>query len=286
MIKLRFPGDFIYISSPFGMRTLNGVTSMHKGIDLGWSSKYGGENTPVLAAADGIIETSVDGKNNDKTSSTYGNYIVINHGDGIKTLYAHLLKGSVLPAGTRVTRSQQIARKNNSGYSFGSHCHFEVRINGVQVDPLLYTYADVNMIISSDTKKKYKILTHDFSYVEPTPSNELEIGNNIVANGTLYSNSYGGAAGKTLSNYKGKITYKNMKGTKPYHIDNLGWMSASDVVLDNRTAETTYVVKAGDNLSKIASKYKTTWQKIYNDNKSIIGNNPNLIKPGQRLVIK
>ena len=47
-----------------------------------------------------------------------------------------------------------------------------------------------------------------------------------------------------------------------------------------------YVVKAGDTLSGIASKYGTTWQKIYNDNKSVIGSNPNLIKPGQVLTIK
>ena len=54
-------------------------------------------------------------------------------------------------------------------------------------------------------------------------------------------------------------------------------------VVDNSI---TYVVKKGDNLSKIAKKYKTTWQKIYNDNKKVIGKNPNLIKVGQKLVIK
>ena len=60
-------------------------------------------------------------------------------------------------------------RKNNSGYSFGSHCHFEVRINSKQVDPLLYTYADTNMIIATDTIKKYNILKYDFSKIEPIP---------------------------------------------------------------------------------------------------------------------
>lgn len=48
----------------------------------------------------------------------------------------------------------------------------------------------------------------------------------------------------------------------------------------------TYVVKKGDTLSKIAQKYKTTWQKIYNDNKKVIGKNPNIIKVGQKLTIK
>lgn len=49
---------------------------------------------------------------------------------------------------------------------------------------------------------------------------------------------------------------------------------------------TTYTVQKGDSLSSIAKKYNTTWQKIYEDNKSVIGSNPNLIKPGQQLIIK
>lgn len=173
-MKLRFPGDYIYISSPFGKRTINGNTRNHNGIDLGWSSKYGGQNTPILAAADGVIESALDGKINDTSSSTYGNYIIIDHGSGIKTMYAHLLKNSLLKKGTKVKMGQEIAKKNNSGYSFGSHLHFEVRIKGVQVDPLLYTYADVGMTISSTTAKKHTILKHDFSKVEPTPTKTID----------------------------------------------------------------------------------------------------------------
>ena len=48
---------------------------------------------------------------------------------------------------------------------------------------------------------------------------------------------------------------------------------------------TYYIVKKGDNLSKIAKKYNTTWKNIYNNNKDIIGDNPNLIYPGQKLII-
>lgn len=162
-MKLRFPGDYIYISSPFGERTINGNTRNHNGIDLGWSKNHGGQNTPILAAADGVIESVLDGKINDTSSSTYGNYIIINHGSGIKTMYAHLLKNSLLKKGTKVKMGQEIAKKNNSGYSFGSHLHFEVRIKGVQVDPLKHIYADKNMIIEAGTAKKYKILNHDFS---------------------------------------------------------------------------------------------------------------------------
>lgn len=57
------------------------------------------------------------------------------------------------------------------------------------------------------------------------------------------------------------------------------------VIKINTTSETTYTVKSGDTLSGIASKYGTTWQKLYEKNKSVIGNDPNLIKPGQVLKI-
>lgn len=57
------------------------------------------------------------------------------------------------------------------------------------------------------------------------------------------------------------------------------------VIKINTTSETTYTVKSGDTLSEIASKYGTTWQKLYEKNKSVIGNDPNLIKPGQVLKI-
>ncbi len=179
-MKLRFPGDYIYISSPFGKRTLNGKTRAHNGIDLGWSSKYGGQNTPILAAADGVIETSVDGRINDTSTSTYGNYIVINHGKGVTTMYAHLLKNSLLKKGTKVKQGTVIAKKNNSGYSFGSHLHFEVRIQGVPVDPLKYVYSDTNMVINTTTAKKYNILKYDFSQTETVNKTIIEIANEVI----------------------------------------------------------------------------------------------------------
>ena len=55
---------------------------------------------------------------------------------------------------------------------------------------------------------------------------------------------------------------------------------------NNIKNEIVYIVKSGDTLSSIASKYNTTWQNIYNDNKNVIGNNPNLIYPNQKLIIK
>ena len=69
------------------------------------------------------------------------------------------------------------------------------------------------------------------------------------------------------------------------NIANPDLIYVGQVIKINVTAETTYTVKSGDTLSGIASKYGTTWQKLYEKNKSVIGNDPNLIKPGQVLKV-
>ncbi len=70
-------------------------------------------------------------------SDSYGNYIILDHGNGLKTLYAH---NSALLAGVGdvVAKGTQIALSGNTGNSTGPHVHFEVHINGVAVNPELY----------------------------------------------------------------------------------------------------------------------------------------------------
>lgn len=126
--KLLWPTTNSYrITSPYSMRvhpTL-GVYKQHTGIDIGAS--YG---TDVLAAADGTV--IISGYN-----VAWGNYIVINHGGGLTTLYAHnsqLLVGK----GQKVSRGQVIAKVGSTGYSTGPHIHFEVQINGKPTNPMSY----------------------------------------------------------------------------------------------------------------------------------------------------
>ncbi len=126
--QLLWPSTSSYtITSPFSMRvhpTL-GVYKQHTGIDIGAS--YG---TSVLAAGEGTV--IISGWNN-----AWGNYVVINHGGGITTLYAHNSQ-LLVSKGARVTRGQTIAKVGSTGYSTGPHIHFEVQVNGKAVNPMSY----------------------------------------------------------------------------------------------------------------------------------------------------
>lgn len=121
----------------------------------------------------------------------------------------------------------------------------------------------------------------DVHYVEPTPtptpSGETTY---IVVKGDTLS----GIAKRYGTTYQKLAEYNGIKNPNIIHV-------GQKIIIPGpngkpATNEIEYIVKAGDNLSKIAKAYNTTWQKIYNDNKNIIGGNPNRIYPGQRLIIK
>lgn len=117
------PG-FYYISSYVGPRW--GRT--HNGLDIAGGSIYG---KPIVAARAGTV---IDAGWN---SGGYGNYVMINHGDGFITIYGHM--SSVAASnGQSVSAGQVIGYVGNSGRSTGPHLHFEVRLNGSVEDPLDY----------------------------------------------------------------------------------------------------------------------------------------------------
>lgn len=91
--------------------------------------------------------------------------------------------------------------------------------------------------------------------------------------------------GDTLSEIAMKYGTTYQELARINNIANPNVIYPGQVIKINTTSETTYTVKSGDTLSGIASKYGTTWQKLYEKNKSVIGNDPNLIKPGQVLKI-
>ena len=98
---------------------------MHEGIDLAVPN-----GTPVVSAAAGTVIVA-------GWMGGYGNLVVVDHGGGISTAYAHNTSVTVGP-GTQVAQGQLIAYSGNTGHSTGPHLHFEVRVNGAAVDPLGY----------------------------------------------------------------------------------------------------------------------------------------------------
>lgn len=121
-----WPVDSRYITSTVGGRNSPGGvgSTNHKGTDIGRV----GYTSPVYAAKAGTVIVAT-------RSSSYGNYVVISHGTGNTTLYAHMssIKVSV---GTYVQQGQTIGITGSTGHSTGPHLHFEVVENGVRVNPL------------------------------------------------------------------------------------------------------------------------------------------------------
>ena len=108
----------------------------HTGVDFSGSGISG---KPILAVKDGTVVTSTALKNPNGTYRSYGEYIVISHGDGTMTLYAHGAPGSRLVSpGQKVKQGQQIMSVGTTGNSTGYHLHFEVRVNGRPVNPAPY----------------------------------------------------------------------------------------------------------------------------------------------------
>lgn len=113
-----------WMTSSFGMRKspFTGQRKMHEGLDI--AARTG---TPIYATADGIVSQS-------ETAPGYGKLVVIEHGYGYKTYYAHNSK-LLVKVGQRVKRGDKIAAVGNTGSSTGSHVHYEVRRNGVPLNP-------------------------------------------------------------------------------------------------------------------------------------------------------
>ena len=119
--------SYTRISSEFGNRVhpITKKTHFHSGLDMAAPS-----GSPILAAYDGEVVASAYNK-------SMGNYVMINHGDGLITIYMHASKLYV-NKGDIVTKGQQIAAVGSTGNSTGPHLHFSVRVNGEYVDPWKY----------------------------------------------------------------------------------------------------------------------------------------------------
>ncbi|MBT9438657.1 MAG: peptidoglycan DD-metalloendopeptidase family protein, partial [Desulfobacterales bacterium] len=116
-----------WISSTFGYRTspFTGLREFHNGLDIATQ-----KGTPILAAADGVVTFA-------GTKGLMGKLIVIDHGYGMVTRYAHIHK-MLKKRGDAVKKGDTIALVGNTGRSTGSHLHYEVHLDGIPVNPAKY----------------------------------------------------------------------------------------------------------------------------------------------------
>lgn len=145
-LHLQYPKEYISFS--------RGFSSAHKGVDMAWNSSYGGAYPPVYAPADGKVVTSA-------YDSSYGNYVMIEHATGVRTLMAHMKELPIVKVGQKVVRGQRVGTQGSTGNSTGPHVHFEVRLDGVKVDPVLYTFAYPNQIVNKATESAYGIMHYE-----------------------------------------------------------------------------------------------------------------------------
>ena len=116
-----------WVTSYYGPRNspYSGRLKMHEGLDIG--AKIG---SPIVAPANGFVTYT-------GTKPGFGVLVQIDHGYGVETIYAHANK-SFVSKGQTVARGDLIAAVGNTGYSTGPHVHYEIRVNGIAVDPLYY----------------------------------------------------------------------------------------------------------------------------------------------------
>ena len=114
------------ITSRFGNRIdpFTGEVRYHSGIDI---DGYNKDGYPIVAADGGTVVTATP-------NSGYGNYIIIDHGNGYMTVYAHM-SGFAVSYGQQVEKGQTIGYLGRTGRATGTHCHFEVILNGSRIDP-------------------------------------------------------------------------------------------------------------------------------------------------------
>jgi len=120
-------GPRLYVSSPFGWRSdpIQGVRRRHAGVDL-----PGPSGARIFATGPGVVSFA-------GWSSGYGKMVQIDHADGVRTRFGHLSSIAV-SAGAPVGQGDLIGFMGSTGRSTGTHLHYEVRVNGVPVNPLAY----------------------------------------------------------------------------------------------------------------------------------------------------
>ena len=240
-----------YVTSPFGNRepikTVNGITtSFHDGCDYGTHR----EKWPQYAIEDGqIIDCGIA---NDSAKYIWVNYPRINK----KLLHYHL-DSICVTSKQKVKAGTLLGYTGKSGLATGIHLHLGMQDSNGNIfqDPNEYNYIQENNDENNFTKQY-----------------TVQEGDNLTKIAEKYNTTW-----QNLYEINKDVIGNNPNSIKPGQI--------LKIISDKNTQQKEYIVQEGDNLTKIAEKYNTTWQNLYEINKDVIGNNPNSIKPGQILKI-
>ena len=141
---MKTPVDGARITSGFGMRfhPILGYTRMHKGVDFGVPI-----GTPVMAAGAGTVAFM-------GVQSGYGNFVLVNHGNGYSTAYGHLSRFAPgLRRGAHVRQGQVVAYSGMTGMATGPHLHYEIRVNNVQVNPTTVKIAQGRVLLGAQLRE-------------------------------------------------------------------------------------------------------------------------------------
>lgn len=183
-------------------KVTRGFGNGHSGVDLGWQTT---QTDAVLAHSDGIVTFCQTGYGNNQGSSgnaSYGNCVKLKHPNGYSTLYAHLSAVTV-KLGQSVKKGQQIGNMGNTGNSYGSHLHFEVRNSGdSHVDPAPYLASDLPGMTTAaeppQVKPEIETEEKDLTEAEARKIAQDEIAKYFTALGKKPVSSWAQAAVKTV----------------------------------------------------------------------------------------
>lgn len=223
--------------------------SFHYGVDLGMSINK--EDNVVYPNCKGIVIEVRDGLKRMPGSTgvaSWGNYVLIKHNNGMYSRYAHLKSGVLVKKDQIVDVSSKLGIMGDSGNTTGSHLHFEVQkdySSKTRIDPTIYLT---------------KPIDEESSSLEKNGMNEIIYV--VCAGDTLSSIGY-----RYNISWQELASYNQIKNPNLIYPGNEIRIPCKQVYVAQK-----YIVKKGDNLSKIAKKFNTTWQKIYMDNKDVIDN--------------